>query len=175
MESFLSRVMRKIFPWSFSCHVTPGGPLKGFSRTDTLQFHRKFELRFSDDLNLAPKVTCLRQIVIGTEHEWRHPLLNLPTTPFSTYRVSHSKPCKVISLRWRYRLWFLLIFWILHVHEKGTFMANSTIFIFLMLRAIYGSISRQLLFLNKFWTILTFKCLFQVIKSNKPLKIYIFL
>ena len=69
---------------------------------------------------------------------------------FLTYRVSHSKPSKVILLWWRYRLWFLLIFWILRVHEKGTFMPNSSVFIFLMLRAIYGSISQNLLSLINF-------------------------
>ena len=34
---------------------------------------------------------------------------------FLQYWVSHSKPSKVILLRWRYRLWFLLILWILCV------------------------------------------------------------
>ena len=43
-----------------------------------------------------------------------------------------------------------------------------------MLRAPYGSITQHLLFLNEIWIILTFRCLFQVIKSNKPSKIYIF-
>ena len=51
--------------------------------------------------------------------------------------MSHSKPSKIILLWWRYRLWFLLIFWILRVYEKGTFMLNSSVFIFLMLRALY--------------------------------------
>ena len=92
----------------------------------------------------------------------------------TTYRVSPSKPDKVILLWWGYRLWFLLIFRILRVHEKGTFMPNSSVFVFMMLRAIYGSISQNILFLNKFWIILTFRGLFQVIKNNKPSKIYIF-
>ena len=43
-----------------------------------------------------------------------------------------------------------------------------------MLRALYGSISQHLLFLNKFWIILTFRGFFQVAKSNKPSKIYFF-
>ena len=43
-----------------------------------------------------------------------------------------------------------------------------------MLRALYGSITQNLLFLNKFWIILTYRGLFQVIESNKPSKIYIF-
>ena len=80
------------------------------------------------------------------------------------YRVSHSKPGKAILLWWRYRLWFLLIFWILRVHEKGTFMPNSSVFIFLMLCAIYGSISQNLL--NKFWIILTFRGLYRVSHSK---------
>ena len=43
-----------------------------------------------------------------------------------------------------------------------------------MLRAPYGSITQQLLFLNEIWIILTFRGLFQVIKSNKPSKIHDF-
>ena len=53
-----------------------------------------------------------------------------------SYRVSHFKLSKVILLCWRYRFSFLLIFWVLCVHEKGTFMLNSSVFIFLMLRAL---------------------------------------
>ena len=52
------------------------------------------------------------------------------------YRVSHCKLYKVILLCWGYRFWFLLIFWILRVHEIGTFMPNSSVFIFLMFRAL---------------------------------------
>ena len=44
------------------------------------------------------------------------------------YRVSHSKVSKVILLRWGCRFLFLLIFWILHVHEIGAFMPNSSVF-----------------------------------------------
>ena len=53
------------------------------------------------------------------------------------YRVSHSKPSNVILLWWGYRFWFLLIFWVLCVYELGTFILNLSIFIFLMLRALY--------------------------------------
>ena len=77
------------------------------------------------------------------------------------YRVSHSKEGKVILLRWGYRFWFLLIFRILCVHEIGAFMSNSSVFIFLMWCALYGSISQHILFLNKFWTILTFRPFFK--------------
>ena len=59
------------------------------------------------------------------------------------YRVSHSKEGKVILLWWGYRFWFLLIFWVLCVHEKGTFMLNSSVFIFLMLRALYRMICKS--------------------------------
>ena len=45
------------------------------------------------------------------------------------YRVSHSKPEKVILLWWGHRFWFLLIFWILHVHEIRPFMPSSSVFI----------------------------------------------
>ena len=37
------------------------------------------------------------------------------------YRVSHSKDWKAIRLWWAYRYWFFLVFWILRVHERGTF------------------------------------------------------
>ena len=87
-----------------------------------------------------------------------------------TYRVSHSKVSKVILLWWGYRFQFLLILWILWVHGIGAFMPKSSIFIFLMLRALYGSISENLLFLNEFLFILTFSSLFRVIRSWKPLK-----
>ena len=90
------------------------------------------------------------------------------------YRVSHCKVNKVIWLCWGYRFWFLLIFFILHVDEIWPFMPNPSLFIFLMLRALYGSISQHFLFLYKFWIILTFRGLFQVIKSNNPSKMYIF-
>ena len=44
------------------------------------------------------------------------------------YRVSHSKDWKVILLWWGYRFWFLLVFWILRVHEIGPF--HQFLFIF---------------------------------------------
>ena len=49
-------------------------------------------------------------------------------------------------------------------------MPNSSIFIFLVLRALYGSISQYFLFLNEFGIILTFRGLLQAVKSNKPSK-----
>ena len=90
------------------------------------------------------------------------------------YRVSHSKEGKVILLCWGHRFWFFPIFWVLHVHEIDSFMTNSSVFIFLMLRALYGWISENLLFLNEFWLFLTFSSLLQVIKSNKPSNTCIF-
>ena len=57
---------------------------------------------------------------------------------------------KVIWLCWGYRLRFVLTFWVLCIYEKGTFMPRSSVFIKLMLRAIYGSISKHLLFLMNF-------------------------
>ena len=68
-----------------------------------------------------------------------------------SYRVSHGKVNKVIWLFWGYSFWFLLIFWVLQVHEKGTFMPNSPVFIFLMLCAIYGSTSCSLTNVELFW------------------------
>ena len=38
---------------------------------------------------------------------------------------------------------FLLIFWVLHVYEIGPFMPNSSVFIFLMLRALYRMICKS--------------------------------
>ena len=58
------------------------------------------------------------------------------------YRVSHSKDWKVILLRRGYRFWFLLIFWVLHVHEICPFMTNLSVFIFFMLPALYKMISK---------------------------------
>ena len=57
--------------------------------------------------------------------------------------MSHGKVNKVIWLFWGYRFWFLLIFWVLCVHEKGTFMLNSSVFIFLVLRALYRMIYKN--------------------------------
>ena len=92
------------------------------------------------------------------------------------YRVSHSKEGKVILLWWGFRFWFLLTFLVLHVHEKGTFLLNSSVFIFLMLRALYRmicknaksffgknslNVSNVKLFSNFFFsTFLAFLCLF---------------
>ena len=60
-----------------------------------------------------------------------------------TYRVSHSKVSKVILLCWGHRFLFLLIFWVLHVHQIASFMPNSSILIFLMLCGLYWMISRS--------------------------------
>jgi hypothetical protein len=94
----------------------------------------------------------------------------------SMYRVSHSKEGKVILLWWGFRFWFLLTFLVLHVHEKGTFLLNSSVFIFLMLRALYRMICKnaksffgknslnvsnvKLFSTKKKSTYLTFLCLF---------------
>ena len=61
----------------------------------------------------------------------------------ASYNVSHSKEGKVILLWWGYRFWFLLIFWVLRVHEIGPFMPNSSVFIFLLLRALYRMICKS--------------------------------
>ena len=47
-----------------------------------------------------------------------------------TTAFTHSKPEKVILHWWGHRLWFLLLFWVLHAHELGPFMPNSSVFIF---------------------------------------------
>ena len=91
------------------------------------------------------------------------------------YRVSHSKEGKVILLWWGFRFWFLLTFLVLYVHEKGTFLLNSSVFIFLMFRALYRmicknaksffgkntlNVSNVKLFSKKISTYLAFLCLF---------------
>ena len=52
---------------------------------------------------------------------------------------------KVIWLCWecRFLFLFLLIFLILHVHEIETFMLNSSVFIFLTMRFLYRTISKN--------------------------------
>ena len=59
------------------------------------------------------------------------------------YRVSQGKVNKVIWLSWGYRFWFLLIFWVLCVYEIGPFMPSSSVFIQLMLCALYKMISKH--------------------------------
>ena len=54
---------------------------------------------------------------------------------FPYYRVCHSKDWKVIMLWWGYRFWFLLIFWILHVHEIGAFIRVLVDFFFVDTRS----------------------------------------
>ena len=76
---------------------------------------------------------------------WKHVVSSLNVIDFFgdlKYRVSHSKEGKVILLWWGYRFWFLLIFWILHVHEIGAFMPNSSVFIYFMFRTLYRMIYR---------------------------------
>ena len=85
-------------------------------------------------------------------------------------RVSHSKVNKVILLCWGYRFGFLLMFWVVSVHEIGTFMSNLSVFTNLMMRAIYGSIWKIILLLSEFWIIGSFRSHFQALTSNKPAK-----
>ena len=73
------------------------------------------------------------------------------------YRVSHSKDWKVILLWWGYRFWFLLIFWVLCVHEIGPFMPSLSIFIQLMFCSICGPICKHFLFLSEIWIILNYR------------------
>ena len=57
--------------------------------------------------------------------------------------MSHLKLYKVIWLCWGHRFWFLLIFLVLHVHEIGTFMPNSSVFILLMFPALYMMVCKN--------------------------------
>ena len=45
-----------------------------------------------------------------------------------SYRVFNNVLTQFRQLCWEYRLWFVLIFWVLCVHEIGKFMPNSSIF-----------------------------------------------
>ena len=60
-----------------------------------------------------------------------HACLLLPST-----LLSFPQKNVVIWLCWGYRFWFFLIFLVLQVHELGTFMPNSSVFISLMLRPL---------------------------------------
>ena len=91
------------------------------------------------------------------------------------YRLSHSKPGKLILSWWGYRLIFLLIFRAVRVHEKSTFIPSSSVFIKLMLHTIYGPLCKYIFFLSEFWTILNFRGLFQAVLSIKPENVYIFI
>ena len=73
---------------------------------------------------------CQAYHVIWMNHE-------PPNYPL-TYRVSHSKEGKVILLWWGDRFWFLLIFWVLLVHEIDSFMPHSSFFIEILMLAFYG-------------------------------------
>ena len=85
------------------------------------------------------------------------------------YRVSHGKVNKVIWLCSGYRFWFLLLLWIICVHEIGPFMLSLLVFIQLMFCFICGLIRKHLLFLSEFWIILNFRGYFKIhIKSSKP-------
>ena len=61
----------------------------------------------------------------------------------STYRVSHGKVNKVNWLCWGHRFCFLLIFWILHVHEIVPFMSSSSVLIQMMLFPLYRIVSNH--------------------------------
>ena len=57
---------------------------------------------------------------------------------------------------------------------ENLYFAYLTSIFFWCLRDLYGSISKWLLLFIEFWFILTFMGLFQVIKSNEPLKLFFF-
>ena len=56
-----------------------------------------------------------------------------------SYRVFNNVLTQFRQLCWEYRLWFVLIFWVLCVHEIGKFMPNFSVFIALIMRSIYGT------------------------------------
>ena len=106
---------------------------------------------------------------------WNGTLLSTKLDDFLSfvyYRVSHGKVNKVIWLCLLYRFWFLLIFWVLRVHQKGTFMSNSSVFTFLKMQAIYGSVCKNLLVLSEFWIIGSFRGHIKWKKVTHP-KLYI--
>jgi hypothetical protein len=104
---------------------------------------------------------------------------------FNYYRVSHSKEGKVNLLWWVDKFWFLLIFWVLRVHEIGSFMPHSSFFIEIMMLAFYGPKCKKAkinfgkkslnvhsvklfskLFFQLFWFFLYFFCFKPLIKGN---------
>ena len=93
-----------------------------------------------DPCNLYRERVCSDTLVFSFLHNFSIYYLRLPEMfgqPGNfNYRVSHGKVKKVIWIWWGYSFWFLLIFWALCVHEKGTFMMNSSVYIFFMLRAL---------------------------------------
>ena len=111
-------------------------------------YHRLYYLK--EDIAFHEWKILTLDLSMGSQAFWLI-LHNIGAFLLNKYRISHFKLSKVIWLCWRYRFWFLPIFWFLCVHEKDTFMLNSSDFIFLMLRTLYGSITQNLLFLNKFW------------------------
>ena len=88
---------------------------------------------------------------------------------FIFYRVSHSKEWKVILLWWAHRFWFLLIFWVLHVHQLGPFMPNQFSFFWCCAPPMVQLLNTSccLMKFELFWLLGAF---FQVIKSNTPSK-----
>ena len=91
--------------------------------------------KLSTDVRATDSLTCKLEQIIGM------------------YRVSHGKVNKVIWLCWGYSFWFLLIFWVLCIYEKGTFMLNLSVFFF-MFRALYGQLlktSCSLINFELFW------------------------
>ena len=74
------------------------------------------------------KKVCLLQFLINVLFSFS--LFNNYFCRQKGYIGTHSKVGKVILLSWGYRFWFLLILWILRVHEIGAFMPNSSVFIF---------------------------------------------
>ena len=64
---------------------------------------------------------------------------------------------EVILLWWGYRFWFMLIFCIVYVPDLGIFIPSSSVFIELMLHAIYGQLYKHVMFVSEFYLISNFR------------------
>ena len=98
----------------------------------------------SKELNL-PKLKNTSGVTVLNDISYVNCCLNR----YLTYRTSHGKVDKVIWLYWGYRFWYLLIFGVLCIHGLGPFMPSSSVFIQLMLCALYRMINKHAK--NVFW------------------------
>ena len=103
MESFLSGVMGKTFPWSYWCHVTPGGPKK-LTRSTRRTMERFFLL--SDHTN---------KLLWNVISDCLHKSISISGSAGclgSTYEASDD-----FEKKYNYFLCFSWNYWVLHKHS----------------------------------------------------------
>jgi hypothetical protein len=89
------------------------------------------------------KWSCARSRMHTINQVVMSQLREIDVHTYILYKVSHGKVNKVMCLCWGYTFWFLQIFWIIRVYEIGPFMPSSSVFIRLMLCALYRMISKH--------------------------------